>query len=66
MQERTKGIVLSGIDAPSGHQRPPRRFPSGRLCADPGCSTRLSIYNESDYCSLHLKSWMRIRGKKAP
>ena len=35
------------------HDRPPRRFTTGRQCAEPDCATRLSVYNESDYCSLH-------------
>ncbi len=32
---------------------PVRRFPSGRLCREFGCATRLSIYNEDLYCSRH-------------
>jgi hypothetical protein len=45
--------------------RRPRRFPTGRTCAASHCETRLSIYNESDYCSLHLQSVTRVRGKRA-
>lgn len=26
----------------------------GRICARPGCSTRLSVYNPSSYCAAHL------------
>ncbi len=27
--------------------------PAGRICAEPGCHTRLSIYNHGPYCVLH-------------
>ena len=37
----------------NNHDRPPRRFGTGRQCAGPDCETRLSVYNESDYCSIH-------------
>ncbi len=30
-----------------------RTYPTGRVCADPGCSTRLSMYNRSDLCWQH-------------
>lgn len=44
--------------------RPPRRFATGRLCAESSCGTRLSVYNDSEYCSLHrLGVKPRIRGK---
>jgi hypothetical protein len=28
-------------------------YPRGRRCSHPGCATILSVYNESDRCSLH-------------
>ena len=28
-------------------------YPESRRCSEGGCSTILSIYNASDYCSLH-------------
>jgi hypothetical protein len=28
-------------------------FPPRRVCADDGCVTLLSIYNATDFCSLH-------------
>jgi hypothetical protein len=28
-------------------------YPAKRVCASLACSTRLSIYNASDYCFLH-------------
>jgi hypothetical protein len=36
----------------AGGSRPPT-FPEGRVCADPGCSTVLSIYNRRESCSEH-------------
>lgn len=43
-----------GIGAdPVGSQHRPTKFPSGRVCAEPGCTTRLSIYNGDAYCALH-------------
>lgn len=42
-----------------------RTYGTGRVCAEDGCSTRLSIYNESDYCSLHHRAVTpRTRGRK--
>jgi hypothetical protein len=42
-----------------------RTYAVGRVCAEDGCSTRLSIYNESDYCSLHHRAVTpRTRGRK--
>lgn len=29
------------------------RFPSGRVCAEPGCLTHLSIYNSRPKCAEH-------------
>jgi hypothetical protein len=33
--------------------RPNRRFAEGRVCAEPGCGTKLSIYNKWNYCWQH-------------
>jgi len=33
--------------------RPNRRFAEGRVCAAPGCGTKLSIYNKWTYCWQH-------------
>ena len=33
--------------------RPVHTYASGRVCAAPSCSTRLSIYNPLGYCALH-------------
>lgn len=49
----------------SGSDRPSRRFSAGRVCLQPGCGTRLSIYNEARYCYQHEPMAVpRMRGKK--
>jgi len=36
----------------------------GRVCAEPECGTRLSVYNEQEFCSLHAPMVVpRMRGK---
>ncbi len=66
MEERTEfGDQSIGGSAFTGHGRPSRTFASGRVCAEPGCDTKLSIYNDDEYCCLHLSpSTPRLRGKK--
>jgi len=64
MQQRIQAVVR-GVAVPNDHERPPRKFPPGRLCAEANCETRLSIYNKGDYCSLHTQSVVRLRGKRA-
>lgn len=60
MEER----VLSG-DRIIGASIQSRTFPAGRICAEEDCTTRLSIYNENEYCSLHHRAVTpRIRGRK--
>lgn len=60
MEER----ALSG-DRIIGASTQSRQFPRGRICAEDDCTTRLSIYNESEYCSLHHRAVTpRIRGRK--
>jgi len=53
MHERAQQDLSIGGEVFNSHDRPPRRFASGRSCAEPECNTRLSIYNDSDRCSLH-------------
>ncbi len=33
--------------------RPVTTEPAGRVCSEPGCDTRLSIYNTTERCSVH-------------
>ena len=38
--------------------------PGDRVCAESDCSTRLSVYNDLDFCSLHAPMVVpRMRGK---
>ena len=38
--------------------------PGDRVCAELECSTRLSVYNDLDFCSLHAPMVVpRMRGK---
>jgi hypothetical protein len=49
----------------SGNDRPSRSFGSGRICREPGCTTRLSIYNNGKFCYQHEPMIVpRTRGKK--
>ena len=47
-----------------GYRRAPRTFRPDRVCDAPGCSTRLSIYNDGTFCSAHgpHQVWARSRG----
>ena len=47
--------------------RPIRTYPWGRVCRAEGCGTRLSIYNDSEYCWVHTPMGYPIpRGKRIP
>jgi hypothetical protein len=49
----------------TGYSRPTRTFAQGRVCAESGCGTRLSIYNDGDYCYLHEPlATTKVRAKK--
>lgn len=45
--------------------RPPRSFRRGRICSEPGCGTRLSIYNPGNCCGLH-ESMSQVRTRGVP
>lgn len=69
MEERTeRGDRFDGSiggSAFTGHGRPSRTFPRGRVCSAEGCGTRLSIYNEGHHCYQHEPQVTpRMRGKK--
>lgn len=35
-----------------------------RVCAEEGCETRLSVYNDADHCSIHHPNvLLRTRGR---
>ncbi len=45
--------------------RPNKSYGPGRVCADPGCETKLSVYNKWDYCWQHEPVHAYIpRGKR--
>jgi hypothetical protein len=49
----------------SGNDRPSRAFKKDRTCLQPGCGTKLSIYNQGKFCYLHEPMAVpRTRGKK--
>ncbi len=49
----------------NGNDRPSRSFSKNRTCGEPGCGTKLSMYNQGKYCYLHEPmSVPRTRGKK--
>ncbi len=60
MSERAlRATSFAGPDTPS------RIFAAGRTCEEPGCRTRLSMYNDGERCSLHAPMEVpRTRGKK--
>jgi hypothetical protein len=41
-----------------------RAHEGGRICADADCDTVLSIYNPTDYCTLHTQPTGRRRMKE--
>jgi len=65
MQQHSQTTSTIDVEAFNDHDRPPRRFAPGRVCAEYDCGVYVSIYNASDYCSLHeVKLAPRIRGKR--
>jgi hypothetical protein len=65
VQQRAQNANIIAGEISNSHDRPPRTFTPGRQCAEPNCRTRLSLYNDTDYCSLHtVKVSPRVRGKK--
>ena len=45
--------------------RASKKFPEGRVCAQPDCETRLSTYNRRDKCWAHAEMKVpRLRGRK--
>lgn len=49
---------------PTGTTRSPKTYAHDRICADPGCTTRLSRYNKREFCHPHAPvRYPRIRGQ---
>jgi hypothetical protein len=60
MSERTLGGHTL-----SGSERPSKAVSKDRTCREPGCSTRLSMYNHGKYCYQHEPMAVpRTRGRK--
>lgn len=50
---------------PQGVPRASHRYAGGRVCAQPGCETRLSTYNRRERCWAHAEmKFPRLRGRK--
>ncbi|MGH9102709.1 MAG: hypothetical protein ACRDYD_06970 [Acidimicrobiales bacterium] len=64
MSDRVEASSVGGAPI-SGSDRPSRSFAPDRVCAEPGCGTRLSIYNDGRFCYLHEPMTVtRTRGRK--
>jgi hypothetical protein len=50
----------------TGATRSPRTYRPDRVCAAPGCATRLSIYNGTAVCASHNAHRARPPGSEAP
>jgi hypothetical protein len=56
--------VIRGV-RPRELPRPNRTYAQGRVCADPGCETRLSIYNKATHCWAHAPAtFPLVRGQR--
>lgn len=57
VRHRRHGISVGGLRGSSRTYTPPgcerKTYAPRRVCAHPGCDTELSVYNPTDYCSLH-------------
>ena len=57
--------VIQGTPISGGSDRPSRSFGKGRVCKEPGCRTRLSMYNNGKFCYQHEPMAVpRTRGRK--
>ena len=57
--ERYRGAAVRSLP------RPNRRYSSGRVCAEPGCGTRLSVYSKWSHCWQHEPAHDYVpRGKR--
>ena len=49
----------------TGNDRPSKAFGKDRVCREPNCGTRLSIYNNGKFCYQHEPMAVpRTRGRK--
>ncbi len=60
----TNGDVVGG-SVLTGSGRPSKAYAKDRICNEPSCGTKLSIYNRGKYCYHHEPlSIPRTRGRK--
>lgn len=43
----------SNVDYRRAKEKPLETFGRDRICAEPGCNTKLSMYNVKEYCNIH-------------
>ena len=49
----------------TGSDRPSKAYTKNRICREPDCETKLSMYNNGKYCYLHEPMAVpRTRGRK--
>ena len=59
-----KQVAIRG-QRPQGLPRASQTYAEGRVCAYPGCETRLSTYNRREKCWAHAEMKVpRLRGRK--
>ena len=60
---RDGSLVMRGAQV-RALPRPNRVWGVGRVCAERGCITRLSIYNRSTFCWAHEPAGVMSRGRR--
>ncbi len=53
MDDDTRGTLSIGAWVIDDRRVPVRTYAEGRRCQKPGCTTRLSIYNDGSHCARH-------------
>lgn len=49
----------------NGGEKPSKAYSKDRVCSEPQCNTKLSMYNRGKYCYLHQPLTVpRTRGRK--
>lgn len=57
--DRTSGVALNSAT------RPTKAYQRGRVCNEPECGTKLSVYNHGKFCYVHEPLAVpRTRGRK--
>ena len=67
MQSRPKGKLWGKQIISSSGARPSRTYERGRVCEQRGCETKLSMYNQREFCHSHSPvKFPRNRGLAEP